>query len=230
MKGRFKYFVLMLSLLIGSGAARAQSIDPTLAAMIALYTERAENTLQAQEKVMLLESTGHVWIQEEVDGTYQLQKEFNEYLDTFRGILVFAAQIYGFYHEIDRMITNMDALTAQIGKSPGNAVAVALSANRNKIYREIILQSVEIVNDIRLVCLNGSKMTEKQRIEILFGIRPKLNLFNKKLVRLTKAVKYTSLGDVWREIAGRQIESPDKREISKAAFQRWKQLGRSVRP
>ena len=230
MKGRYRYIVLMLSFLTTGIASRAQSIDPTLAAMIALYTERTEKTLEAQEKVMLLESTGHVWIQEEVDGTYQLQKEFNEYLDTFRGILVFAAQIYGFYHEIDRMIGNMDALTQQIGKSPGNAVAVALSANRNKIYRDIILQSVEIVNDIRLVCLNGSKMTEKERIGILFGIRPKLNLFNKKLVRLIKAVKYTSLGDVWREIAGYQVESPDKREISKAAFQRWNQLGKSVRP
>lgn len=221
--------VMMLSLMT-VGTVGAQSIDPTLAAMIALYTEKAENTLEAQEKVMLLESTGHVWIKEEVEGTYELQKEFNEYLDTFRGILVFAAQIYGFYHEIDRMIGNMDALTQQISKSPGNAVAVALSANRNKIYREIILQSVEIVNDVRLVCLNGSKMTEKERIGILFGIRPKLNLFNKKLVRLTKAVKYTSLGDVWREISGRQIDAANKGEISRAAFQRWKSLGRSVRP
>ena len=221
--------VVILSLM-AVGTVRAQSIDPTLAAMIALYTEKAENTLEAQEKVMLLESTGHVWIKEEVEGTYELQKEFNEYLDTFRGILVFAAQIYGFYHEIDRMIGNMDALTQQISKSPGNAVAVALSANRNKIYREIILQSVEIVNDVRLVCLNGSKMTEKERIGILFGIRPKLNLFNKKLVRLAKAVKYTSLGDVWREITGREIDGADKGEISRAAFQRWKSLGRSVRP
>lgn len=222
--------LVVLQLLMAVGTVRAQSIDPTLAAMIALYTEKAENTLEAQEKVMLLESTGHVWIKEEVEGTYELQKEFNEYLDTFRGILVFAAQIYGFYHEIDRMIGNMDALTQQISKSPGNAVAVALSANRNKIYREIILQSVEIVNDVRLVCLNGSKMTEEERIGILFGIRPKLNLFNKKLVRLNKAVKYTSLGDVWREITWREIDGADKGEISRAAYQRWKSLGRSVRP
>lgn len=53
--------ITMLSLpLLGNGTIHAQSIDPTLAAMIALYTEKAENTLEAQEKAMLLETTGHI--------------------------------------------------------------------------------------------------------------------------------------------------------------------------
>ena len=180
-----------------SSVLRAQSIDPTLAAMIALYTEKAESTLKSQEEAMLMESTGHVWIKEEVDGTWQIQKEFNDYLDTFRGILVYAAQIYGFYHEIDRMVDNTEKLMEQIGASPANAVAVALSANRNKIYRQVILQSVEIVNDIRMVCLSDIKMTEKERTEVLFGVRPKLKEMNRMLQRLIRAVKYTTLNDVW---------------------------------
>ena len=134
-KALFAILPLLLFLLL-SGKLDAQSIDPTLAAMIALYTEKAENTLKSQEEAMLLESTGHVWIKEEVDGTWQIQKEFNDYLDTFRGIIVYAAQIYGFYHEIDKMVGNMGKLNDQIAKSPGNAVAVALSANRNKVYGE----------------------------------------------------------------------------------------------
>ena len=59
----------LLLLLLLCERLSAQSIDPTLAAMIALYTEKAENTLKSQEEAMLLESTGHVWIKEEVDGT-----------------------------------------------------------------------------------------------------------------------------------------------------------------
>ena len=228
------YKLLLISLfslpLLGNGMLHAQSIDPTLAAMIALYTEKAENTLEAQEKAMLLETTGHIWIQQEVDGTYKLQKEFNEYLDTFRGIVVYAAEIYGFYHEIDRMTDNMQGLSRQIADSPGNAVAVALSANRNKIYRDIILQSVEIVNDIRTVCLADNKMTEKERIETLFGIRPKLKLMNKKLQRLTRAVKYTTLGDVWDEINDRQPSKADIPSITQSAMERWKRYGKNVRP
>ena len=96
----FTLLAVFLLLLI-SDALRAQSIDPTLAAMIVLYTEKAESTLQSQEEAMLLESTGHVWIKEEVDATADIQKEFNDYLDTFHGIIAYAAQIYGFYHETE---------------------------------------------------------------------------------------------------------------------------------
>ena len=208
----------------------AQSIDPTLAAMIVLYTEKAENTLKSQEEAMLLESTGHVWIKDEVNGTWQIQKEFNDYLDTFHGIIVYAAQIYGFYHEIDRMVDNMEKLAEQIGRSPGNAVAVALSANRNKVYRQVILQSVEIVNDIRMVCLSDVKMTEKERTEIFFGVRPKLKEMNRTLQRLVRAVKYTSLEDVWNEISGRQPDKADIESISKESFRRWRTIGKTVRP
>ena len=220
----------VLLLLILSGSLCAQSIDPTLATMIALYTEKAENTLKSQEEAMLLESTGHVWIKEEVDGTWQIQKEFNDYLDTFHGIIVYAAQIYGFYHEIDRMVDNMGKLAEQIGRSPGNAVAVALSANRNKVYRQVILQSVEIVNDIRMVCLSDVKMTEKERTEIFFGVRPKLKEMNRTLQRLVRAVKYTSLADVWNEISGNQPDKADIEDISKESFRRWRTIGKTVRP
>ena len=225
----FTLLVVFLLLMI-TNSLRAQSIDPTLAAMIALYTEKAENTLKSQEEAMLLESTGHVWIKEEVDGTWQIQKEFNDYLDTFHGIIVYAAQIYGFYHEIDRMVDNMGKLAEQIGRSPGNAVAVALSANRNKVYRQVILQSVEIVNDIRMVCLSDVKMTEKERTEIFFGVRPKLKEMNRTLQRLVRAVKYTSLADVWNEISGNQPDKADIEDISKESFRRWRTIGKTVRP
>ena len=227
MKKILRYTAMVLIAMTATMKAGAQSIDPTLAGLIAVYTERMGNSLESQNKIMLLESTGHIFIEEEVDATYQIQKEFNEYLDSFRGVLVFAAQIYGFYYEIDRMVGYMDSLTKQIGEAPMNALAVALSTNRNKIYREIILQSVEIVNDIRTVCLSDNKMTEKQRMEIVFGIRPKLQLMNKKLRRLTMAVKYTSMGDVWAEITEREQPKANKAEIARSAMKRWKRSGKA---
>ena len=230
MKVRICILTVILLLAAGRSTIRAQSFDPTLAAMIALYTQKAESTLESQRTAMMLETTGHIWIEKEVDDTYKLHKEFNEYLDTFRGIIVFAAQIYGFYHEIDRIVDNMQSLSTQIGKSPDNAVAVALSTNRNKMYREIILQSVEIVNDIRMVCLSDNKMTEKGRFEMVFGIRPKLKTMNQKLQRLTRAVKYTSLGNVWDEINDRQPQKADIPSISRQAMERWKRHGKNVRP
>ena len=204
----------------------AQGEDPVLAGMILLYTDKAKKELKQQESMMLLESTGHIWIRDEVQGTTDLQREFNDYLDSFHSIICMAAQIYGFYHEIDRMADNLSGLSKQLSAHPGNAVAVALSANRNKIYREIILNSVDIVNDIRQVCLSDTKMTEKERIEIVFGIRPKLKLMNRKLVRLIKAVKYTSFADVWAEIDYHAREGADKKDIARQCMERWRRNGR----
>ena len=224
------YLTIMILLSLSMVRATAQSMDPTLAAMVLLYTEKAENTLESQKKAMLLETTGHIWIEEEVDDTYKLHKEFNEYLDSFRGIIVYAAQIYGFYHEVQNLADNLQGFSTQISNSPSNAVAVALSANRNKMYREIILQSVEIVNDVRTICLSDIKMKEKERINVLLGIRPKLKIMNQKLIRLTRAIKYTSMGDVWNEITDRQPVKADINNISRSAFQRWKSIGKNVRP
>ena len=219
----------ILLLCIGIGKARAQN-DPVLAGMILLYTDKAEKELKNQEKVMLMQTTGHLWTKEEVEATTDLQREFNSYLDSFRSIVCYAAQIYGFYHEISKLTDNMGDFTRQVSRNSSHALAVALSTQRNRIYRELIMNSVEIVNDIRMACLSDNKMTEKERMEIVFGIRPKLKMMNKKLQRLTKAVKYTTMGDIWREIDEGARPVAGKRDIVEAAKRRWRQIGRNVRP
>lgn len=211
------------------GKIQAQN-DPVLAGMILLYTDKAQKELKNQEKVMMLQTTGHIWTKEEVQATVDLQREFNKYLDSFRSIVFYAAQIYGFYHEISRLTDNMEDFTRQVSRSTTNALAVALSTERNRIYRELMLGSVEIVNDIRMACLAENKMTERERMEIVFGIRPKLKLMNTKLQRLTKAVKYTTMSDIWYEIDEGARPVADKRDIVEAAKRRWKQIGKNVRP
>ena len=213
------FVIIMLTLAlpfggVGGSMLHAQGNDPVLAGMIALYTDKAKKELKQQEKMMLLEATGHIWITEEVNATTDLQKEFNKYLDDFHSIIAYAAQIYGL------------SFSHQLSAHPTNALAVALSANRNKIYREIIMGSVDIVNDIRQVCLANTKMTEKERLEIIFGIRPKLKLMNKKLQRLIKAVKYTSLADVWAEIDYNARSEADKASITRQCMERWRRNGR----
>lgn len=211
------------------GKIQAQN-DPVLAGMILLYTDKAQKELKNQEKVMMLQTTGHIWTKEEVQATADLQREFNKYLDSFRSIVCYAAQIYGFYHKISRLTDNMEDFTRQVSRSTTNALAVALSTERNRIYRELMLGSVEIVNDIRMACLAENKMTERERMEIVFGIRPKLKLMNTKLQRLTKAVKYTTMSDIWYEIDEGARPVADKRDIVEAAKRRWKQIGKNVRP
>ena len=91
---------------------------------------------------------------------------------------------------------------------------------------DITAISLDIVNDVRQVCLADIKMTEKERMEVIFGIRPKLKLMNKKLQRLTKAVKYTSLGDVWAEIDYNARTGADKKNIVEQSMLRWKRAAK----
>ena len=200
--------------------------DPALAGMILMYTQKAEKQLKSQESAMLLMTTGHIWTKEEVQATTDLQRMYNEYLDSFNDIIVYAAQIYGFYHEIGRLTDNFGHLTHQLTSSHGNVVAVALTPKRNQLYRDLIMMSVDIVNDIRQVCLSDIKMTEKERVEIVFGIRPKLKLMNRKLSKLSLAIKYTSLSDVWAEIDNNARHPLDKASITDKAFRRWRQNGK----
>ena len=220
-----KKILILIFMMIGCIVLHAQS-DPTLSSMILLYTNKAKSELKSQEASMMLETTGHIWLKEEVDETTNIQRKFNDYLDNFHSIICYAAQIYGFYHEISNLTTNLSEFTEELGDAPSNALAVALSSRRNAIYRELIMGSVEIVNDIRQVCLSDIKMTEKERIEIVFSIRPKLKLMNRKLKRLTRAVKYTSMADVWAEIEGGARQPADKKKIVNEAMDRWKRNGR----
>lgn len=106
MKRLYALILLLFSLILpfdgqDGSFLRAQGNDPVLAGMIFQYTDKAKKELKQQEQMMQLVSTGHIWIKEEVEGTTNLQKEFNNYLDRFNSIISYAAQIYGFYHEID---------------------------------------------------------------------------------------------------------------------------------
>ena len=217
---------MLVGLLVICAIQTHAQIDPTLAGMVYLYTEKAEDQLKAQERAMLMQTTGHIWTREEVEGTTDIQQKFNDYLDSFRDIISYAAQIYGFYHEVGKLTENMGNLNRQLRDHAGNAIAVTLTPNRNRLYQDLILGSVEIVNDIRQVCLSDTKMTEKQRIELVFGIRPKLKVMNRKLRHLTLAVKYTSLADVWATIdEGARPQKADKAEIARAAMRRWRRNG-----
>ena len=222
--------LLIVLVLLGFTANSSAQIDPTLAGMIALYTDQAQNQLKNQQKVMALQTTGHIWTREEVQGTTDLQKELNDYLDSFRSVIGYAAQIYGFYHEVSCLIGNLDEFSRILSSHPSNSLAVALSQKRGSIYSDVVLHSVEIVNDVRSACLSDHKMTEKERMEIVFAIRPKLKRLNKDIRRLSRAVKYTSLGDIWLDIEENAYSKADKPGITEKAHRRWRQIGNTVRP
>ena len=59
--------------------------DPVLAGMIYAYTDKAEKELKNQEKVMLMQTTGHIWLKEEVSHGPQLRRRDRLYAQCRRG-------------------------------------------------------------------------------------------------------------------------------------------------
>lgn len=215
---------ILLLCLTGIGEVQAQN-DPVLAGMIAVYTEKAEKELKNQEKVMLMQTTGHIWTKEEVQATTDLQREFNNYLNSFRSIVCYAAQTYGFYYEVSRLTDNMGDFTKQLKRSPANTLAVALSTQRNKIYRELMMNSVEIVNDIRTACLSENKMTEKSVWKL--SLHPsKAQNYEHKAATTDQSGKVHDNGRHLAEIDEGARPEADKRSIVDAAKRRWRQIER----
>lgn len=182
------YTVLLVLLGLFETMPSKAQVDPGLTAMIIEYTNKAKSQYNAQLATMAMETEGHVWLNGEVSSINNFQRQFDNYLSKFRNIISYAAQTYGFYYEVDHLCQNMGKLSAQIGDTPMNAIAVGLHNKRNDIYVSVINKSLGIVNTIRQVCID-KKMTEKQRVELVFSIRPQLQRMNRDLAMLVKLVK-----------------------------------------
>lgn len=112
-----KYHILFaLSLLWMVPSLSYAQLDPTLTAMILEYTQKAKSQYNSQLEVMAVETEGHVWLKQEVEATKNYQQQFDRYISTFRGIISYAAQVYGFYYEINHLTENMGRLSHQIGR------------------------------------------------------------------------------------------------------------------
>lgn len=221
--------LLILSMWLISIPIKAQT-DPGLAAMIIGFTSKAESQYHSQMNMMAMQTEGHVWLTEEVEAVTNYQKEFDDYLNSFRDVISYAAQTYGFYTEIGHLCDNMERLTRQIGETPMNAVALALHNKRNDIYVDLINKSVGIVSTIRQVCLD-SKMKESDRIQLVLSVRPKLQQMNHQLAMLIKLVRSTNMAQVWYDIRGDAIPHREgKAGILEDCLGVWRINGQNAKP
>ena len=215
---------VVLTLTFSTSAFAIWGEDPVRALMIDQYSKQAKKTLEAQNRAQMLMSTGHIWMETEIDATTNFQREFNNYLDKFHDVLSLAAEIYGIYYEVTQITKNVSDLNDVVSSHPANALAVAFHSRRNVVYRNIIINGVNIVMDIKTLCFENAKMTEKEKNEMLTNIRPKLRQMNRQLRALNLAIRYTTFLDVWNEITdrARTYEGVDKKAIIERCIRNWK--------
>ena len=208
-----------------------QGIDIARAIAISEASKKAKKTLKTQLEMQGLETAGHLWTKEEIEATTEFQRQFNDYLDSFHNILTIAAEIYGVYYEVTKTSKHVKNLAEVVSSRPSSVLAVAFSTRRNVVYRNLIMNSLDIFMDIRKVCFENSKMTEQEKNKVISGIRPKLRKINKQLAQLTLVLHYTSFLDVWNEITERayMINPYTKHDIITRCRREWWNNAKSVR-
>ena len=219
-----KIFIFLLAcLIIGKVYGQGVYIDEERALTVLAFTNQSKKTLNAQQRAQLVISGMHIFMKEEIEATTDFQREFNEYLDQFNEVIQIAAEVYGIYHEVSQVAKNIKELNNIVSNTPANALAVAFSSKRNKIYTDLVMTSLDIAKDIHKVCFSGAKMTEKERIKIILGMRPKLKKTNYQLRRMAMFIKYTTFLDVWNDILDKHYFKPaNRQEIILRCQQRWK--------
>ena len=217
------FIFLFASLITGKVSGQTFYTDPGRALTILNFTNQSKKTLNAQQRAQLVISGMHIFMKEEIEATTDFQREFNEYLDQFNEVIQIAAEVYGIYHEVSQVAKNIKELNNIVSDTPANALAVAFSSKRNKIYTDLVMTSLDIAKDIHKVCFSGAKMTEKERIKVILGMRPKLKKTNHQLRRMSMMIKYTTFLDVWNDILDKHYFKPaNRKEIILRCQQRWK--------
>ena len=215
-----KIFIFLLAcLIIGKVYGQGVYIDEERALTVLAFTNQSKKTLNAQQRAQLVISGMHIFMKEEIEATTDFQREFNEYLDQFNEVIQIAAEVYGIYHEVSQVAKNIKELNNIVSNTPANALAVAFSSKRNKIYTDLVMTSLDIAKDIHKVCFSGAKMTEKERIKIILGLKKT----NYQLRRMAMFIKYTTFLDVWNDILDKHYFKPaNRQEIILRCQQRWK--------
>lgn len=217
------FIFLFASLITGKVSGQTFYTDPGRYLVVKQFTEQSRKTLNAQQRAQLVISGMHIFMKEEIEATTDFQREFNEYLDQFNEVIQIAAEVYGIYHEVSQVAKNIKELNSVVSDAPANALAVAFSSKRNKIYTDLVMTSLDIAKDIHKVCFSGAKMTEKERIKVILGMRPKLKKTNHQLRRMSMMIKYTTFLDVWNDILDKHYFKPaNRQEIILRCQQRWK--------
>ena len=216
------FIFLLICLITEKVSGQTFYSDPGRLLVVKLFTEQSKKTLNAQQRAQLVISGMHIFMKEEIEATTDFQREFNEYLDQFNEVIQIAAEVYGIYYEITEVAKNIKELNSVVSDAPANALAVAFSSKRNKIYTDLVMTSLDIAKDIHKICFAHAKMTEKERIKIILGMRPKLKKTNYQLRRMALLIKYTTFLDVWNEIVDKHYKPKSRREIIERCRLRWK--------
>ena len=198
--------------------------NPTLAARILLAKNNFEKALENQRNRQLMVGEGHVFLGREVQALNELQREYNDYLDTFHDAVSTAAELYGTFLEIKRTVKLSKQVTSIISDAPSNAIAVLLRPNSSGLYGSVIQTSLGAAQDIYNACVSKKKLTAQDRNKMLTDARTKIKKVNSDLTKLVVVLKYTTFEDIWYSVRTRAkyMDRERKHAVIERCYDNWK--------
>ena len=222
--------ITVLVLLLTAGAVSAQNNDPRRSELYSLYDIRSRNAINAQSAAISTMSFHHLWMQSKEKDIANLQKEFNKYLENLHDVLTIAAEIYGNIYEFMEMASNLKSLTEACQDSPTNIFANAFKEDKRQIITNIVGTTTELMMDIKKSIVDNTRMTEKERIQLLDDVRRKLKSINRQLRRVERNIRYYNLCDLWNDIRGEKYDFRKRTnaEIAREARDEWQNHYRPI--
>ena len=225
MRNKFCHLILMVLLaVVPIVPCLAVESNPTLAARILLAKNNFEKALENQRNRQLMVGEGHVFVGREVQALNELQREYNDYLDTFHDAVSTAAELYGTFLEIKRTVKLSKQVTSIISDAPSNAIAVLLRPNSSGLYGSVIQTSLGAAQDIYNACISKKKLTAQDRNKMLTDARTKIKKVNSDLTKLVVVLRYTTFEDIWYSVRTRAkyMDRERKHAVIERCYDNWK--------
>lgn len=208
-----------------STSVLAQMIDPMRMGLYSNYDIRMRNAVNAQSVALATMTFHHKWIQAKEKDMTNLQLEFHKYLVNNHDPIAMAAQLYGVYYELTEVSKNLRGIAAACEESPGNILANAFNEEKRMIVTNIVGKTSDLVYDIKKTYLDGDRMTEKERLQLVDDVRRHMKWSNRQLKKIERSIRYYSLCDLWNDIRNKEYVFRKKSNaiIAREARDRWQE-------
>ena len=206
--------IMLFLLLTAAGTTNAQGVDAVRSLTWSAYESKLKKTTEAQAAVQAMLAADYAYVANQEKKLNTLLDSLNTYLNEGGDYLVIAAEAYGLFFEVQRLVANINNLFYLVKNSPENIIATSLSEKRSTVIMEVIAATTDLVLDIKKLFSSKNPMTEQERIKIIARLRPKAE----------KTIRYTNLCYLWNEIRVKEykFQKKTKAEIVQASLTDWK--------
>lgn len=214
------YFLTLVSVLVS-----AQMLDPVRTGLYSNYDIRMRNQINAQSVALGTMTFHHKWIQAKENDMKNLQEEFHKYLVSHHDTIAMAAQLYGVFYELTEISKNLRGIADACEESPTNMLANAFNEEKRMIVSNIVGKTSDLVYDIKKTYLDNTRMTEKERLQLVDDVRRHMKWCNRQLKRIERNIRYYSLCDLWNDIRNKEyvFRTKSNAVIAREARDRWQE-------